>query len=789
MRKYLFLTVLALLFCGSFIGAEFTAKDPGKHPYLFFDAKEFDDYRALIKSSSSAKADYAAMLRISKATLDKPIALPTKEVKGFAYAPGSPALREHMDLAGNLVRLGFAYQIDGKKEYALKVREALLAYADKYVSFYMPMKKNQNFGIFSQILEESAWVIGICFAYDMIADSGVLSEAEQKHIENDLLKETAKLIRFWPSDTNWGGYMMAASGLIGFTVKDTALINRSLNGETGFPGFKEFLDKGITEGGLWVEGTIGYHWPATRTLIYFMEASRHWGVDFYSYDNNKVKKLFDAPVVWAYPDYTIPGMNDSGRGELFEADSQPLYSYAYLRYKDPMHLFILNNSKSSMLTGSAMFWSGWLPTRIYDQKLDTKLPPLKSDFLGGTDLAILKDGAWGDGRYLLLDCGTNGHGHSHKDCLSMLYFAKDTSFIIEPTSIGYNDPRHDSFSIQTIAHSTVNIDERGQKKVENAKADLAVFNVGPKAKIAKGKASPDVYGGKVEANRTVMLLPDYFADFFWIDGKEKSTLDYVLHFENKVEVEDLNLVSLGKIDTKQKPYLEIKDVKSGKTDKELVVTTGKDKKNLLTLKFIKEQGTEIFTGNGPEKPLLIVRRNQPATVFAVAGEAHGAESVIKEVTAAKVTLASKEVQKNDAAGMIVKTKGEDGRIDTIMLAYKSGKYTFEDVVSNCEAGVVSVGIKGGFNFISISNGTYIQAGDKTVETAVPSNIYLEKTGPTSYLLLNTGKTDAEAGLKGFLTGTPAVKLVEAGKQTEVKTAFEGNILKIKLKAGGEYKIN
>ncbi|GEM_PF-2707872 len=789
MKKSSLLFVLILLICGNSFSAGFEVKDPGKHPYLFFDTKEFDDYRSMIKSSASARADYDALLRLCKGTLDKPITLPVKEVKGYAYAPGSPSLRQHFDLTANLVRLGFAYRIDGKKEYALKVKEGLLAYADKYVSFYLPMKKKMNMGIFSQILEESAWVIGVCFAYDMVADSGVLTEAEQKHIEKDLLLEAAKLIRGWPSDTNWGGYMMAASGIIGFTVKDDVLIKRSLNGESGSPGFKEFLDNGITEGGLWVEGTIGYHWPATRTLIYFMEAVRHWGVDFYSYDNNKVKRLFDAPVIWAYPNYDIPGMNDSGRGELFETDSQWLYSYAYLHYKDPMHLFILNNSKSSMLTGPAMFWSGWLPTRIYDQKLETKLPPLKSAFLGGTDLAILKDGEWGDGRYLLLDCGTNGHGHSHKDCLSILYFANNTSYIIEPTSIGYSDARHDSFSIQTIAHSTVNIDERGQKKVENARADLSIFNVGQKVKVAKGTATPDVYGGKVEANRTVMLLPGYFADFFWIDGKEKSVLDYALHFENKFEVADIALTDLKKMDTKQKPYLEINDVKNGKADKELTVSTGSDKNRLLTLNFLPEQGTEIFTGNGPEKPLLIVRRNQPATVFSVAGEAHGAVKTISEVSQAKVTLGAKEVSKNEASGMVVKLKGGDSRVDTLMLAYKKGKYAFNDIISDCEAGVFSADAKGGFNFISMSNGTLIQAGEKMLETAGPANIYFEKTGENSYIILNTGKTDSEAVVKGFLAKAPVVKIVEGQKQLEEKAVFEGAALKIRLKAGSEYRLN
>lgn len=787
MKKVTMLFMLFSLVCISASEAAYTAKDPGKHPYLFFDSKEFDDYRAMIKSSPSAKAGYAEMLGLAKDTLSKPISLPTKEVKGYAYAPAGPALREHLNLMGNLVRLGFAYQMDGKKEYALKVKEGLLAYADKYVPFYLPMKQKKRMGIFDQILEESAWVIGACFAYDMIADTGILSEAEQKHIEKDLFFEVSKLISGWPSNTNWGGYMMAASGVIGFTTKNNTLINRSLNGEGSIPGFKEFLDKGITEGGLWIEGTIGYQWPATLALLYFIEAVRHWGVDFYSYDNNKYKRLFDAPINWAYPNYEIPAMNDSGRGQMFSENM--LYSYAYIHYKDPLHLFVVNNSKSEMLSGKSMFWQGWLPSRVYDQKLDSKLPPLKSVFLGGTDLAFLKDGEWGNGRYLLLDCGTNGHGHSHKDCLSISYFAKDTSFIIEPTSLGYNDPRHDSFSVQTIAHSTVNIDERGQKKVEKAKADLSIFNIGQKVKVAKGKASPDVYGGGVEANRTVMLLPDYFVDFFLVEAKEKSTLDYVLHFENKVEVKDVSLSSIKQMDTKQKPYLVIKDVKAGKTDKDLVVSTGKGSGYQLTMNILKEKGTEVFTGMGPEKNLLIVRRNQPASVFCMAAEAHGADKVVSEVLPVKVTQASKEVKNTEASGLVVKTKGDSGRVDTIMMVYKNGKYSFDDISSNCEAGVVSMGKNGGFNFLSMSNGTFIQAGGKTVEAAASSNIYLEKTGENSFVMMNTGKNDADVSAKGFLAKAPSVKMIEEGKETVTKASFEGNILKMKLKAGAEYKIN
>ncbi|HQB07858.1 MAG TPA: hypothetical protein PK712_08355, partial [Rectinema sp.] len=110
--------------------------------------------------------------------LERTICLPVPEHGGGGYSHETHKLN-YFDMAN----LGIAWQICGRKEYANKVKEMLMAYADMYPQLgYHPLGLSNTPGrIFWQTLNESVWLLHVSQAYDCIYDT--LSSSERIHLE------------------------------------------------------------------------------------------------------------------------------------------------------------------------------------------------------------------------------------------------------------------------------------------------------------------------------------------------------------------------------------------------------------------------------------------------------------------------------------------------------------------------------------------------------------------------------------------------------------------------------
>ncbi len=96
-------------------------------------------------------------------------------------------------------------------------------------------------------------------------------------------------------------------------------------------------------GGMWVEGTPGYTLYALAALINAAEAGWRHGLDLYRYNDSILKYLFDYPLLFAYPDLSVPAENDSRRIWLRSIYYPVLYQYGYRRYRDPRYLALINS--------------------------------------------------------------------------------------------------------------------------------------------------------------------------------------------------------------------------------------------------------------------------------------------------------------------------------------------------------------------------------------------------------------------------------------------------------------
>ena len=147
---------------------------------------------------------------------------------------------------------GVVYQITGDKKYAAFVRCMLLAYAEIYPSLPVhPARFTKTPGkIFYQILNEAVWLTFTANAYDCVYE--YISAAERQRIEDNLFRP---IVDFMENGTpanntafnsmhNFGTWMTAGTGMIGYVMDDREMIDKALKGSAkdGKTGFLPQLD-------------------------------------------------------------------------------------------------------------------------------------------------------------------------------------------------------------------------------------------------------------------------------------------------------------------------------------------------------------------------------------------------------------------------------------------------------------------------------------------------------------------------------------------------------------------
>ena len=245
-----------------------------------------------------------------------------------------------------------------------------------------------------------------------------------------------------------------------------------------------FFAQPAIPGGMWVEGSPGYTLYALGSLVNAAEAAWRHGLDLYSYNNAIFKHLFDYPLIFAYPDLTLPGENDSHRESLLTATTANLYEYAYRRYKDRRYLAVINSASERAYLGSlgatsnsrlrsnrslSMFQiSAVPPSFLYDlnphEEPGRRLQPVSVNYASvGFGVFKVPSAAARKIENLILSYGPSA-SHGHPDKLHLDLFAFDDVLMPSP---GINFPYANNLLIPnwyqtTVAHNTLVVDQAVQ---------------------------------------------------------------------------------------------------------------------------------------------------------------------------------------------------------------------------------------------------------------------------------------------------------------------------------------
>lgn len=438
-----------------------------------------------------------------------------KTFSGWPY--DQVVLYERHVMLGETARdLALSYQLTGRKEFAEQAAWILKQYAAKYPSYALHDTNGRvsksAARMASQTLDESIWLIGMAWAYDLIRDaSGVLTDEERSTIENALLRASAATVRGYDAGiSNWQSWHNAGMAAVGFTLNDDDLIRHSIEGPNGL---RSQLKNSVVDDGFWYEGAWGYHFYALDALTRTAEMATRRGIDIWGSEPNLLA-LFRTPQRLMFADGSLPMFNDTGSVNLFSQDG--LYEYAYGRTGDASLLNVLGTrtrGRNALLFGSESL--GILSERA----------PLESTVFDGAGFAVLRSST--SDHTVMMKFGPHGGGHGHYDKLGITSFAFGGVQAVDPGTQSYAAPTHATWDVMTVAHNTLVVDEKRQAE---ATGKLRWFQTGDGYSAVSADAGP-AYGANVSAARTLVATAEYTLDLTEASASDQSehNFDWVYH--------------------------------------------------------------------------------------------------------------------------------------------------------------------------------------------------------------------------------------------------------------------
>jgi hypothetical protein len=516
----------------------------GEYPRLLFTKGELAELKQTVESSEKGKKSLDVLMNLAKGAAGKEPKFPTPE-----DTAANNAGKEHDKLSYSAHALGFAYGLTGDEAFAKGARDILVGYAERYESYprhSAPRNRNDASKVTFQRLSEAMWLIPLLESYDYIRLSSALSAADRELIEAKLFRAAIEEIRrktpaaevadrdrksaAWRTESpepavegkypNWLCFYNTATMMAGSLMDDQDMMDLAA------ADFRTAIATGIGADGMWGEGAIGYQLFAMSVLSPGFEAAARRGIDLWGFQGGRFKQLFDSPLRYAYPDGTLPGINDSGRGKMGSWQSM-VYDYGFRRYGDPGYAFLVNSSPRQLHVTEGIYQ----PTLYFSDLPEPPGVEAASTLFGSLGYAIQRDAT----KYVLLDYGPHGGTHGHPDKLNILLFAappgkKGDEMGGEPAFYKYEDARHPNWTKRTVAHNTMTVGENNQLASDGK---LLVYEATPTLSVMRGEATK-AYPG-VLLDRTVVVLPDLVLDLYLGRSSTPRTYDRTYLYQGALE--------------------------------------------------------------------------------------------------------------------------------------------------------------------------------------------------------------------------------------------------------------
>ncbi len=349
-------------------------------------------------------------------------------------------------------QLGLLWRLTGDEQYAHKVRDVLLGYADVYPGYAVhgniphngPGKMN------AQTLCEANCLLDMALGYDFIAET--LSPGQQQHISDNLLRCGATFLREHRSAQmhNHEVKINAALAVLGFILNDEDLLEFAVFQPYGL---RWQLEQGLLAEGLWFEGSIHYHYYALQGFIAFEKLAR--GTRWSLLDGPWYRKMLDFPLTLLWPDGTFPRLNDclAGQEKLHHRD---IYEFAWAVWRDPLYAAVLRHTDNDDDDGiDRLLWR----EEALPEATITFIPQ-DSTYAPGAGLTLWRRPD--TQQAVLIKHTPYGGEHDHYDRLSLLIWHRGNLLLPDLGTTGYGAQLHYDYYKNSATHNTLTVNQTNQ---------------------------------------------------------------------------------------------------------------------------------------------------------------------------------------------------------------------------------------------------------------------------------------------------------------------------------------
>lgn len=525
------------------------ALDPSApHPRVACAPEELDRLRVALAGSGAAREVVEAVISRARRALNEPLVFPPRGgqhnqwyqcercqlglktvdpthhrcprcktvYSGEPYDDVLYAKQHGRNLAA-MVDCAWAYAITGQRKYADRAAQTLLGYAARYRGYPYhdnrcvtgPKASRSGGHLFEQTLNEAAVLSGsIAPSYDLIHDSGVLSETDHRAVREGLiLPMLDNLGKHRAGKSNWQSWhnaaMMAAGGALG----RVDWIQRAIDDPGN--GFAFQMEASVTDDGMWYENSWGYHFYTLSALVETAESARRLGIDLWSHP--RLRSMFAVVADYRMPDGSLPRFGDDVQTRLTSAARH--VEAAWHAYRDPAIQPLLSEKPT---------WQSVLLGRTPEDSRE--LPPAGSKLFPAAGHAILR-GAQPAELVAVMTFGPYAGFHGHYDKLSFVLYGLGRELGVDPgraASQAYRLPIHRDWYKATLSHNTVLVDGRSQQP---ASGKIESFDAQSNVAVAR---CDEAYPG-VAHRRLLAVAPRYLLVVDRLESSEPHEYTWLYH--------------------------------------------------------------------------------------------------------------------------------------------------------------------------------------------------------------------------------------------------------------------
>jgi hypothetical protein len=503
-------------------------------PNILHTAAGWQAIRETVKNNAWAQAAQDGIVKRAEEWQVPQMARPPNNIaEGHVYLFKS-------DQAYKVYLAGMAWQLTGEKKYAEKVAIFLRRLADENSGYPATLAAcNQGIVQEGQVFQPIAW------AYDLIGDAGVLSDADIQSIDRTLRlhMETMEAELTKGNVSNYQVAQCAGCAYCALAMQDLASLHRYIWGPCGYA---DFLSKGVMDDGWWWEGATGYNLWVSSELTQVALACEPWGMNLkelhvpaafsprtilepwatgpqlfgMSFENwgpnrrndRTLKSMWDAVGVMADDRGVCFGFNDGHEDSAGFEDTpgQDRFEVAYYAFGDPAYAAIIKNCGPRHLLYGAV-----------ELPAVTPRPFAASGTAENLGITVLRsqtaDRPQRQQIEAALKFGSHGGYHGHFDRASMVALMRYGRSFYNPEMIwyGYGNYMYKFYVQTSMSHNMVVVDQKMQEPVESVQR---LFYSGKMMQAAavetNARWSDPPFGGM----RYDWFNGD-FADKMWADGQ------------------------------------------------------------------------------------------------------------------------------------------------------------------------------------------------------------------------------------------------------------------------------